>query len=248
MKKLILSLTALSVAAAFANAAVVFDTMTGATYSTSSSNPGYLMGDGASSIASPGAGNHWEISSIDFGMFILGAQTFTSGQVVAKIDVFSSYVSDGVSPVFSNNVGTAYYAMGAITTTGNAAYAITGAALSTPIVLPSSTSTLGFTLGFYDGGTGARISSVRAAVTRATAPTVGSSPTGFYRDANDNGIIDPTGEYFVFTSSTTTDPYDNVVIRFNANAVANPVPEPASMAVLGLGIAGIAARRRRNRK
>lgn len=215
--------------------------MTGVTqFTTTGSNPGFLIGDGATSIASAGAGNFWKVTSIDFGIFLVGVQSWAAGQVDARIKFYDSYNDTGTDPVFGNLVGTVDYNLGALVSTSNAAFGITGSTLATPIALPSSLTTLGFTVSFFDNTTGGRISTIRSAMTTTIVPTVGTSSNGFYRDANDNGVIEST-EKFVFNSAN---PSDNVIIRFNGTAT--PVPEPASMAALGLGAMAL-IRRRRNK-
>lgn len=234
--KKLLALSVLATVAVAAHAtsiAPIYDCMTGvSSYTTSTSNPGNTFGDGASSIVPRPGPNH--ITSIDFGMFVVGAQTFAANELVAQINIYSSYDGSGANPVMGSLVGSAFYGLGAFSTTGNAAFSITGGALSTPIDLPTNMSTMGWTMTFLRNNV--KTGTVRAAFTTTVLPTVGTSPIGFYRDANDDGII-TADENRVF--GTGTDPSDNMVIRFNA------VPEPASMAVLGLGVAALLRRRKK---
>ena len=73
-----------------------------------------------------------------------------------------------------------------------------------------------------------------------------AGPPGFLNLAG-NGVLhapgfDATPGLFSWTGTTT----DNLTFSFavQTSAVSNPVPEPVSLALLGLGLAGIAVRRR----
>jgi hypothetical protein len=236
MKKLMI-VAAFATIAAASQAAAIFDNMTGLTgVTTSSSVPGFLFGDGATAIASSGgAGSFWKFTSVDYAFFVLGAQTMASGELGVKIDLFGSYTDlrTGATPVFGTQFGSITANYGAITTTGNAAFTST-LTLGTPINAPVGMTTLGYTVSFTRNNV--RTDTVRAGIGNPLNSTVGLSPHGFYRDANDNGIIEGS-DWRQFSATEA----QNLLIRFNGDAV----PEPATMAVLGLGAAALLRRRRK---
>lgn len=236
MKKILAA--ALVASAAFsANAVVIWDNLTNNTSgTTTTSTPRFLTGDALSSIADPGTGNFWQVDSVDFKMFIVGAQTFAAGELTVQIRLWNVFdpAATGATNAFSDLAGTISYSMGARTTTGNTLVTVTGATV-TPFALAPKTTNFGIDFGFFRNGV--KTEDVVMAY-KDTAPVVGTSPNGFFRDMNNDGLLQ-ANEATNFANTTNT----NAMVRINAT----PVPEPATLLALAAGAGALISRRRRSR-
>lgn len=227
---------------AFVKADIIWDSVSASTVgsTTTTSSPRFLLGDGASGIVQTANPNdHWMIDSVDFSLFVLGAQVTTGGQLVAEIEFFDGYdssVTSGTGSPFGQSFGSVFYSLPAINTTGNTVITFTGGPLGNPIHLNVGQSSLGFTFRILDNG---NPTETFLAAFRDQLPAVGTGANGFYRDSDNDGII--TGADFrTFTGHTNT----NMRLRINATAI----PEPS--AILGLatlGLLGISFRSRSRR-
>lgn len=72
--------------------------------------------------------------------------------------------------------------------------------------------------------------------------------------ASGNGAAPETGtnigspSYFVYSSTYFNGGFTSVTMLIEGEPTAAPVPEPATVTLLGLGLAGLGARRLRQRK
>jgi hypothetical protein len=145
--------------------------------------------------------------------------------------------------VFSNQAAD-FFLNGVATSATTAGAYITGAIDLTSLSgggVTLTSGTVGYQLKFWDNTGGNRVASVNATSIfyGAAAPTVGTSLDQYWRDANGDGTI--TGEESrTFGGGTSL---ANFAVQLNAT----PVPEPASMAVLGIGALAL-IRRRRSKK
>jgi hypothetical protein len=233
MKK-ILSLALLASIAAGSQAVVIYDSMTGVTsVSYTSGLPRNMIGEGFSTIAAA-SGQVWKVTSIDFAFIVGAAGTYNN------VSVTTSFWNDwnpsaATGSVFTNQAGdSVIWNFGDITVTGATVYNVS---------LDFEANGLSFFLqdgqdmGFIADWkvNGVANDNFTMALVDA-APSVGTSGNGFYRDVNNNGILEQSDARSI-TGWTNT----NVVMRVNAEAV----PEPATMAVLGLGAAALIRRRRK---
>jgi hypothetical protein len=224
-----------------ANADIIWDSVSASTAgsTTTTSSPRFLLGDGATGIVqTTNPNHHWAVDSVDFSLFVLGAQNTAAGQLVAVIELFDGYdssVTSGAGSPFGASFGTITYSLPALSTTGNTVFTITGAQLEIPIHLNLGQSTLGFTFRILDNGVPTE---TFLATFRDQLPTIGSGANGFYRDNDNNGII--TGADFrTLTGHTNT----NMRLRINATAI----PEPSMLGLVALGLVGLGFRSRSRR-
>lgn len=220
---------------AMANATIVYDSIagTGATTTTGSS-PRSRMAD-SMTFLDPGAGAHWQVTSISWTLYISGARTFND--VTAEVILWNEWNGGGFggagTNVFQNEAGRETFDLGPRTTTGSTVFAITNA-FTAPIDM-AAFANVGIEINLLaDGASDVNI----ALGLKDFAPTVGSSSNLFYRDANSSGVIETT-------DGRTISGWTNTNVAYTVEA--NAVPEPASMVALAAGAVALISRRR-NRK
>lgn len=191
--------------------------------------PRYRMADGLGvSLAVP----HY-LTGLDFVLVIASAGSYTN--VTADIEVYNAWdPGASVGSVFSNLAGAFTANLGDFNPTGATGYLIT---LDVPsgIVLDTNPNK-GVVVTLKNNGV---LDSVLTLGVVNRPPNPGSEVVTdlWYRDANANGIIESTD------ARTFAEPRLNDNIAFTL--WAQPVPEPATLLAVGMGIVGVALRRRR---
>jgi hypothetical protein len=259
MKKLlILALTVMS-AGAFAAYVPVFDAVTsaaGTIYSFTPAAGQHCALEGQAALLAAGTTS---ISGMDFDMVSSAATTFTDLQL--QVSFFGAYTGgfSAASPTFTSLLGTVNIDLGAATLAASTYYVFgptggTPAVTFAPINLTQTGKVAVEYLWRGDLGTGQGLvytDAVQMGLNLTAAPTIGSNPSSFqvlYYDKtpsqstpSSSAISLNENEYLYFGGSPSVN--EDFATRF----YTTPVPEPASMAVLGLGAMAL-IRRRRSKK
>jgi len=212
---------------------IIYDTLTGvAGISTTGGLPRNRMADGGTTLA-PGAGQTWEVDTIEIAMFVATAGTWNV--------TFDVHVWDGWNPagyggagtnVFQNQLDMSTFGLAPFNTTGAAAFLITLDYTGIPLQLSSPTD-VDFGLEVQWRNNGAATDNLASGI-RDVVPLVGTSTNLFYRDSDSDGVIETTDGRTI-TGWTNA----NLIARITGHAV----PEPASVLLLVVG--GLFAARRR---
>ena len=234
-----------------ASAQVIYDAISDlTTYTTTTSTPHTFMGQAFNT--SNAAGSMPQVSSVQVGMFVIGAQTFANVRLRLQIWGSFSSAATGATSVFSNPLGApSVFNLGPVTTAGNGVFVFT-LNFATPITLPS-TSNLGITFNFQSSSDGVNFVDNEALATAMRAPTGTTNiPVG-------QNITTGTNVYYRNASARTD-------FNFNANDARvltgqtqatdglafslTAVPEPTTWGLLlgGAAFLAVAQRLRRSRK
>ncbi|HLO99171.1 MAG TPA: PEP-CTERM sorting domain-containing protein [Fimbriimonas sp.] len=237
--------------AASSNAAIVYDSIfttaaqsTFHTLTNTGSVPRHTQGDNISLAALPANANAYRIDSLTFGVVNRSGSTY-AGVLDVTATLFSTVTtgSSATTPVFSNPIvsGNLSYNMSAFGSgTGLANNTVGFLSVNFTNTFVNGVALTSPSLGvqFTTRINGVVVDTMPILLT--TMPTgtqlyAGSSTNGFYRDASGDTILQQN------EARTLGGVDSNVGLIVNATAV----PEPASMIAIGLGIAGLAAKRRR---
>lgn len=168
-----------------------------------------------------------QLTNMSFGYAVLPSTTAQTGAVF--IDFYDTFTPTATGSVVSDYIGgfSGTLNITANTSTTANAYRASSFAnlntLSTPINFKDNSFAVVIT---FTDSTGGFYSSVLTPFTSSNAPTIGTTATGVYRDANSDGtfqsneLVSNVGNYYM--SLTTV-----------------AVPEPSSLALMGLGGAAL---------
>lgn len=230
MIKKALFLTAL-VAVGSAHAQVAaYDAITGST-SYFASSPRSAFGADTFTTGDAGAGNVWAINQFRWTAVFLQAGTYTRNYTIRIWGTVNPTGAAG-DPVFSNLLGTWSFSGTTTPATVPSATTFTTAAQATPLILQSNT-TYGVEIDLRNG---AASDPNLLLGYRNAAPLVGTSDNGFFWDENGDGVIQ-------FGESRNGSGFTNGNLSFAA--LGSAVPEPTTIAAVGLGLLAMMRKRRR---
>ncbi len=171
------------------------------------------------------------LNRLDFVLVVATAGTFTN--LSAEIAVYNAWDPNAPGSVFSNLATSVTVPLEDVTTTGATGY-IYQVSIPSGVVLDTNPNK-GVVITLRRGGVLDNNLSL-GIVNRLPNPGSEVVADLWYRDANDNGIIEAT-DARTFNGRD----FDTVALTL----WATPVPEPSSFLVIGAGLAGLAALRRR---
>jgi hypothetical protein len=235
-----LIVASLTIAAAASHAVVIFDSITQATsgVTTTGSVPHSRMADGFAAVA-----GNWHVTELQWATFVFGATTPTTlNNVTLELKVWgtSNNGTSGTTPVFGNNFYSITFNL------GNVSQLTTAQAFLFTVDMTAQSLNFGSTgLTDWKGAEwtykvgGVQDDRLAMGITTQAPVAVGGALDGFYRDANANGVIEGSD----FRNFAAPNDHSNIMMKMTAS----PVPEPATLAALGVGIAAMARRRRRSK-